>query len=114
MISLLTTEYWKKTGPYAPWGEFDKDAELAFSFDGAAWAAASGTNLTVQSFTVLADGRLTITAQALLAGEMTIKIKKADPSVAADIGQFLAFTLRMFLSDGQHDDRTFFLQIRDR
>lgn len=114
MITPLTAGYWNTSGNSAPWGRFGPKAELAFSFDASEWAAASGANLALQSFTVIADPRLTITAQALLANVMTVKIKKVDPTVAADIGQFIPFTLRMILTDGQHDDRTFNLLVVER
>lgn len=105
--------YWNYTGGPFPWGLFDPDAELAFSFEVGPWVTSSGVSLSLQSFTVLADARLQVVGQGLLGTTITVRLKLA---VGAEVsaGQRISFTLRMFLSDGQHDDRTFLLQVQQR
>lgn len=105
--------YWNYTGAPFPWGLFDPDAELAFSFEVGPWVSSSGVSLTLQSFTVLADPRLQVVGQGLLGTTITVRLKLADGATAPS-GTRISFTLRMFLSDGQHDDRSFLLQVQQR
>lgn len=110
----MSDAYWKTTGARQPWGEFDPDAGLNFSFNLADFAAQAGAALTVQGVQVIADPRLAVSSPSLAANVFTMRVDKVNPAAAADIGQFVPFTLRIMLSDGQHDDRTFYLLIRQR
>jgi hypothetical protein len=113
-MSIIRTPdvYWKTTGPRTPWGEFDPNAQLNFSFDLASWIASAGVGLSLSGCEVASDPLLTATSQ--LAGELvTVRIRIANGQTV-EPGTYLWFRLRMTLSDGQRDDRTFWLLARER
>lgn len=113
MSTIRTPEpFWKTTGPKAPWGDFDPNAKLNFSFDLAPWVAAAGTGLTVSVCDVTSDPLLHVDRH--LAGDQaTVQVVAADGQTLVP-GAYLWFRLRMALSDGQRDERTFWLLVRER
>ena len=103
--------FWNIPAPY-PCGPFDLDAELNFSFDFSRWAVASGPGVTVQEVTVINGDGLTFSGSSLDAGVFTVRISKTDPATGK--GLRIPFTLRATLSDGQRDERTYMLEMRQR
>lgn len=103
--------FWNIPAQY-PCGPFDLDAILNFSFDFSPWAAKSGPGVTVASVSIINGDGLTFTGNALDAGVFTVQIRKIDPLTGK--GEKFPFTLRTVLSDGQQDDRTFMLEMRQR
>jgi hypothetical protein len=113
MSTIRTPEpFWKTTGPKAPWGDFDPDAKLTFTFDLGPWVATAGTGLTMSNCEVAADPLLHVESQ-LLGSVVTVQVRAADGQILVP-GSFLWLRLRMNLSDGQRDDRTFYLLTRPR
>jgi hypothetical protein len=113
MSTIRTPEpFWKTTGPKAPWGDFDPEAILNFSFDLSPWVSTAGTALTVASCEVTADPLLHVESQ-LLGAAVTVQVRAADGQALAP-SSYLWLRLRMTLSDGQRDDRTFWLLVRPR
>ena len=104
--------YWRNIGPKTPWGPFDPDAVLNFSFDLAPWIISAGPALSLSGCEVLSDPRLVVLSD-LVGAVVTVRLRAGNPLSIAT-GDTLAFTLRMVLSDGQRDDRTFYLLVRDR
>jgi hypothetical protein len=113
-MSILRTPipFWRETGPKVPWGPFDPDAKLNFSFDMSPWVTTAGPGLTLESCDVIGDPLLTID-KAIEGSTVTVGVRAATPS-SLPAGSWLSFTLRMQLSDGQRDDRTFWLLVRSR
>lgn len=108
---------WNYTGPYAPWCEFninDPSASLNFTFDAVEWLAASGTGLTLDqagSGMVVGD-KLTVVATSFAGSKMTARIERS--AVPAAVGDFVELTVKVKASDGQHDNRIYFLQLAER
>ncbi len=112
-MTIRTPEpFWKTTGPKAPWGDFDPNAKLNFSFDLGPWVATAGTGLTVADCEVTADPLLQAESQ-LLGEVVTVQVTAAAGATLVPSAS-LWFRLRMTLSDGQRDDRTFWLVVRER
>lgn len=105
------SNFWSIPAQY-PCGPFDLDAVLNFSFDFADWAAKAGPNTTVATVEVRDGDGLTFSGQSLNAGVFTVQVRKTDPGTGK--GLRIPFTLRVNLSDGQQDDRTFMLEMRQR
>lgn len=104
--------FWRTAGPKAPWGPFDPHAKLNFSFDLKQWVVSAGRALELSGCTVEADQRLVVVAE--LSGVIvTVRVQAENPA-SLPHGAMLPLTLRMKLSDGQCDDRTFYLLVRDR
>jgi hypothetical protein len=100
--------FWNIPAPY-PCGRFDKDADLAFTFDFASFVSLAGTALTLTDVGVIdADPKLTIT-KSVTGTKATLRIKRSG--VAATLGDRMKFTLRPVLSDLQQDDWTYMLQL---
>lgn len=113
MSTIRTPEpFWKTTGPKAPWGDFDPNAKLNFSFDLSPWVGTAGTALTVVSCEVTADPLLHVESQ--LAGDVVTVQARAADGAALVPNASLWLRLRMTLSDGQRDDRTFWLVVRNK
>ena len=111
-MTTIYDAYWRTAGPKAPWGPFDPNASLNFSFDLSDWIASAGPSLALSVCDVIADPLLAVAA-AVAGSEVTVRVSAINPSTLP-IGAMLPFTLRMTLSDGQRDDRTFYLLVRDR
>lgn len=105
---------WKNTGAPFPWDEMDPDAKLAFTFDFSDFVALAGEGLTLASVDLvdLDPGLEPWGAPASVTdGVYTMRLQRsAEPAT----GQDMQFTLRPTLSDGQRDDRTFILRIRQK
>jgi hypothetical protein len=113
MSTIRTPEpFWKTTGPKAPWGDFDPNAQLNFSFDLSPWVATAGTDLTLSSCEVASDALLHVSSQ-LAESVATVQVRAADGATLL-AGAWLWIRLRVTLSDGQRDDRTFWLLVRER
>lgn len=115
---ILDETYWhdlpERAGGPAPWGLFDNDARLRFQFDFSPWVLTGGEALTLTGAVALASAELTFDEISLTAeGTVRIRVKKTDEA-AAPTSTYTPFTLRLTLSDGQHDDRTFWLKIAQR
>lgn len=110
------TTYWQVTGAQQPWGPFDPDAGLNFSFDVTDFVAKAGVGLTLASAQFIVDAtKLTITGTSSTPpGIITCRIDLAVPGSNTLDNTLVPFTLRMTLSDSQHDDRTFYLLVEDR
>lgn len=110
MSTIRTPEpFWKTTGPKAPWGDFDPNAKLNFSFDLSPWVATAGAGLTVSAYEVSADPLLHVNSQ--LAGSVvTVQVRAADGATLVSSAS-LWLRLHMTLGDGQWDDRTFWLEL---
>lgn len=111
-MTTALDDFWRETGPKAPWGPFDPDGRLKFAFGVGLWVASAGTGLTLSTCEVLADPLLSVEA-AVVGSDVAVRIRAVDPT-ALTLGAMLAVTLRMTLSDGQRDDRTFYLLVKDR
>jgi len=102
------SDFWNIPAPY-PCGRFDKDADLAFTFDFASFVSLAGTALTLSDVLVVdADPKLTI-VKSVAGTKATLRIKRS--ATPATIGDRLKFTLRPVLSDLQQDDWTYLLQL---
>jgi hypothetical protein len=113
MSTIRTPQpFWKTTGPKAPWGDFDPNAKLNFSFDLSPWADTAGTGLTVSACDVAVDPLLQVESQ-LAGGVVTVKVQAAAGATLVPSAS-LWVRLRMTLSDGQRDDRTFWLVVQER
>lgn len=110
---IVDESFWSYTGAPFPWGPFDPEDDLAFTFDFSQFAALAGTSLTVASVVPMLDPLLEVVdVPSLAAGVYTIRLKRnADPLPAGKTQ--MQFTLRPVLSDGQGTDRTFILRLRD-
>lgn len=74
--------------------------------------ATAGVGLTVSTCDVASDALLHVESQ--LAGSVaTVRVRAADGATLVP-GTSLWFRLHMTLSDGQRDDRTFWLLVRER
>lgn len=111
-------DFWK-TGPDGiPTGPFNSDPEagLNFTFNTAAWLAASGVALTLDQ----AGSSIEVDAPLVRAGvvsysgaAMTARIEYA-PDAEVTPGQLVRMVVTMRASDGQHDARIYRLQLRPR
>lgn len=110
---MADESFWRYTGAPFPWGPFDPQDDLAFTFDFSEFAALAGPALTVQSVSAAIDPLLeTVGAPTLAAGVYTIRLKRTAAPLPANKTQ-LQFTLTPILSDGQRTDRSFILRLRD-
>lgn len=111
-MTTIYDTYWRTSGPKAPWGPFDPDANLNFSFDVSEWVASAGIGLTLSACDVISDALLQVD-KAVTGSLVTLRVRAVSASTIP-AGATLAITLRMSLSDGQRDDRTFYLLAKDR
>lgn len=108
---------WKYTGAYAPWCEFNINnpaASLNFTFDAEIWLAASGVDLTLDhagSNITVAD-KLTVTGLTFDGAQMTARIERSAQPAA--VGDYVEVQVNFKASDGQHDNRIYFLQLANR
>ena len=108
--------FWQTPGPFGdgyPWARFDINAARNFSFDWSAFVASAGEGLALVNVDIIEpDGKFAVSLKTLAGNVLTFRLEKVDQ--AADLGRRLPFTLRATLSDGQTDDRTFLLEMRQR
>ncbi|UST52977.1 hypothetical protein NF681_11540 [Comamonadaceae bacterium OTU4NAUVB1] len=104
--------FWRTTGVKTPWGPFDPDARLNFSFDVSPWVTSAGVGLALADCEVLTDQKLQASRE--IDGQIiTVRMQAAAGQTLVP-ETYLSFRLRMTLSDGQRDDRTFWLLVRER
>lgn len=111
MIYIDTLDFWTIPAPY-PCGPFDVHALLNFSFNFEPFVTLAGDSLSLVRVDVINHTGLIVSPVSIDQSVATLQIEKEDKTT--DIGRRLSFTLRAFLSDGQHDDRTFLLEMRNR
>lgn len=109
---MATGTFWNVDDPKKPWGQFDPDAELVFPIDISAWLTALA--MTYASHTVTADAPLElVSAGTHAAGILPVRIKVAAAATYVQ-GTKYPFTVRIVGADGQKDERTWWLQLKDR
>lgn len=106
---------WNDAGAPFPWREFDPEAKLAFTFDFSDFVTAAGVGLTLASVGVILPATLEEwgAPHSVTGNVLTMRLARSAEPVPAYGGDLL-FTLRPVLSDGQQDDRSFILRLRDR
>lgn len=111
---MIFENFWEVSGDKSPWGPFGPTASLNFSWSAAMWLALSGQGLTLDPVlsTVLGDDKLTISGLGFNGSTMTCRVTKSGQPWA--VGDFAQITVRMYASDGQHDDRLFYLKLEPR
>lgn len=103
---------WNPTGRPFPWRNFDPDAITKFTFDFAEYVTLSGPNLTLATCTVEdASPLLDIDGPSIDGNVVTIEVKRS--AEVAKSGASMPFTLRPVLSDGQQNDWTRLLILRE-
>jgi hypothetical protein len=109
----MNASFWTPT-PAGPIGVFDDNAKLNFSFDAADWLKScisigdSAPGTTLESVQVVnAHARLTFPLLTLSGTLVRLRIENTTATVR--LAATMSFTLRLRLSDGQQDDRTFYL-----
>lgn len=109
----MITNFWRTTGGLSPWGPFDPDDSVNFSFDAAEFLAAAGTGLTLGSMELVLDPKLKSPSSATSGTVKTWRVER-DPLVTAAAGDTMKMTVRTTASDGQHVDKTFYLILQNR
>lgn len=102
---MILTDFWKYTGPYAPWGPFDPDDSVNFTFDATDLVTTAGVALSLSGCDILIDAKLKVLSKSFVGNLITIRVER-DAAVLAKLGDRMKLITRIFLSDGQHFDQT--------
>lgn len=108
---MATGAYWNLTDPLKPWGYHDRDSIIIYPFDWNEWLADSGTSYA--SHTASVEDPLEVAATAQSAGIITVKVKtKAGGSPT--VGQKYALKVHIVCANGEEEDQTVYLKIREK
>jgi hypothetical protein len=108
---MTTGSFWNVDNPLKPWGYHDDESIIIYPFDWTAWLADSGTSYT--SHTAVADDPLEVSASTYANGvvSVTVKTKTLGHPV---IGQKYAVTCHIVCANGEEEDQTVYLKIREK
>lgn len=111
---MATGDFWNVDNPLKPWGYFDPDAKLDIQFDWATWLSGEGTTYASHTFVVAAGLKAVSSSEA--GGVVTVRIAKDDAvdAPALVVGQKYAITCHLVDSDGQEEDQTVYLNMREK
>lgn len=108
---MTTGAAWDVSDPLKPTTLFDPNAEIIFPIGVDDWLAELGTTYGSHSV-ILASPLELVSAGTYSGGTIPVRIRLA--SGAAYKIQRYGFTLRIVGADGQKDDRTLYLKVKDR
>lgn len=112
---MATGAFWNVDSPDKPFGPFDVNAIIDFPLDVSSWLADElGTTYASHLVFLPTGSPLEIVSQGIHnAGVITPRIKVAAGATYT-LGTKYGFTLRIVGADGQQDDRTLYLQLKQR
>lgn len=109
---MTTGAYWNvKDNPLKPWGWFDVNAKILYPFDWVTWLADSGT--TYASHTCTAEAPLEIISSSQISGVIIAKVGVLSGETPVD-GQKYAITCHIVCANGEEEDQTLYLKIRQK
>ena len=108
---MTTGTAWDLSSPERPWANFDPDAIRDIPIEIGDWLSSMGT--TYASHQVIADAPLHCSASSHSAGVIVVRMNLA-PSAVYIPGTKYPFTVRVVGADGQLDDRTLWLRLKNR
>lgn len=106
-----TGEAWNLTNPLKPWALFDPDAKRDIPTDWNDWLDDIGS--TYASHTIICATGLLCSASSESLGVITATIE-ADPAETLVVGRKYGVTYRIVAANGEQDDRTLYLKIKNR
>lgn len=107
---MVTGDFWDTTNPLHPQGLFDPDSEIVFPIE--ITDILDKLNTTYADHEVIADAPLECVSHPYDDGVVSVRIKMADGE-PYKLGSSYPFTVRVIGTDGQRDDRTLWLKIRE-
>jgi hypothetical protein len=108
---MTTGAFWNVDNPLKPWGPFDPDSVLDIPFDWATWLADIGG--TYASHTITVASPLENPSSSHSAGIITARIQKLAGQTPV-VGQKYPVLCRIVTSNGQKEDQTVYLKIREK
>ena len=116
MNELATGNFWDVTVPTKPVGNFDPNSKLDIVFDWEPWLTDIGATIhasTVPTFAV--DLPLEATTVTVAANQLSVKVRiQAKAGETIVLGAKCAVTCHMTASDGQIEDQTVYLKLKEK
>ena len=108
---MPTGAFWNTDNPAKPWGLFDVNSTLIFPIDIGTWLA--DLSSTYADHEVIAVTPLECVESTRTGDVVAVKIRLLD-AAEFTLGKKYPFTLRLTTADGQVDDRTLWLKVKER
>jgi hypothetical protein len=108
---MATGSFWNVTDPLKPWGYHDKDSIILYPFDWNDWLADSIT--TYASHTATVEAPLEVKSSTHAAGVITVKVGTVLAGVPV-VGQKYALKVHIVCANGEEEDQTVYLKIREK
>lgn len=111
---MTTGNFWNVANPDKPFGIFDPDGVYDIPFDWASWLAGlAGGADSYNSHSIIAQTGLSVVLSSQALGIITVRIAK-DPVNPLVAGQKYWVTCRIVTTNGQREDQTVYLKIKDK
>jgi hypothetical protein len=109
---MTTGSYWNVDNPLKPWGYHDKDSIIVYPFDWNDWLLDSGT--TYASHTAVAELPLEVSISSHSAGVISVTVRTKAGEDPPTIGRKYSLRCHIVCADGQEEDQTVYLKIREK
>ena len=108
---MPTGAFWNTDNPAKPWGLFDPDSTLILPINIGTWLA--DLSSTYADHEVIAVTPLEC-VESTRTGDVVAITIRVRPAAVPTLGTKYPFTLRLTTADGQVDDRTLWLKVKER
>ena len=108
---MATGSFWNVSNPLKPWGYHDDESIIIYPFDWTAWLDDSGTSYA--GHTVVVDDPFEIASSTYSNGVISVKVK-TKAGEAAVIGTKYALTCHIVAANGEEEDQTVYLKVREK
>lgn len=109
---MSTGKAWHDAKTTHPWAWFDPDSERIIPFDWSEFLGADGINSTYASHVIIPATELDYTDVGVLDGVVLVMVKRATDAVLVNYEDY-GVTCRMTAANGEVQDKTVYLRIRE-
>ena len=108
---MPTGSFWNVDNPLKPWGYHDDESIIIYPFDWATWLSDSGT--TYSSHTATVDDPFEVASSTQSGGVINVKVK-TKAGQTATVGSKYALTCHIVCANGEEEDQTVYLKVREK